>query len=409
MLLNIQQHILFALEWVFSQYISEVAGNMEQFDIIIVGGGMAGISVGYELASEASVLILEQEENPGLHATGRSAAVYAASYGSDRPALFALSQASASFFECPPPGFCEHPLLSPRGVMYIAHEQKLSQLRQSFERMRQVNHSLQWLDEAAIKEKVPLLRTEYAKQAMYEEQAYDIDVHGLQEGYLKGIRHSGGTLRTHQQVQGLEHHQGQWSVICQQNTYKAPVIINAAGAWADKIAELADVPQIGLTPLRRTAVLLEPPEQAQISRWPLMVEFEETFYLKPDAGKVLASPADESLSAPCDSQPEEIDVAYAAHYAETALQMQVRKVDHSWSGLRSFVSDRTPVIGYCEKTPGFFWLAGQGGYGIQTAPAAAKLAASLVLNRGVPETIADLGLMQAAVSPARFEGAGSNA
>lgn len=388
---------------VIDRALKEVAGNMEQFDIIIVGGGIAGVSAGYELAQEGSVLILEKEEYPGQHATGRSAAVYAASYGSDRPALLALSKASAAFFEAPPEGFCEHPLIGSRGVMYVAHEDKLDRLRESFEQLRQVNRGLRLLDEAAIREKMPALRSEFTKQAIYEEQVYDVDVHGLQEGYLKGFRQRGGEIRVSHAVDKLDYIDGQWTVTCGENSYRAPVIINAAGAWADKVAELAAVAPVGLKPLRRTAILVDPPEGITPDGWPMVVELEEEFYIKPDAGKVLVSPADETLSPPCDAQPEEIDVAYAAHYAETAMEMKVRQVDHSWSGLRSFVDDRNPVIGYAADAPGFFWLAAQGGYGIQTAPAAARLAASLVIKRGLPMDIAELGLTESAVSPARLE------
>ncbi|WP_206019483.1 NAD(P)/FAD-dependent oxidoreductase [Pseudomaricurvus alkylphenolicus] len=380
----------------------DMAEMQQQVDFIVIGGGIAGVSVGYELSKSAKVLILEREEHPGQHSTGRSAAVFAASHGSSQPALYALSEASAPFFENPPIGFSEHPLINPRGVLFIAHEDKLEGLRQKYEQMQLVNKNLQLLDQDAIQKRMPALRPEYTRAAIYEERVYDLDVHGLQEGYLKGFRNNGGTLALKRSVDQMEYADGIWTVTSGEHRYFAPVVINAAGAWADQIARLAGTKPLSLQPLRRTAILVDPPAGKSPDNWPMTVEFEEQFYIKPDAGKLMVSPADETPSQPSDSQPEEIDVAYAAHYAETALDMEVTKVDHSWSGLRNFVADRNPVVGYAADAPGFFWLAGQGGYGIQTSPAAARLAASLALRRGVPEDIAGLGLKESEVSPARL-------
>ena len=192
-------------------------------------------------------------------------------------------------------------------------------------------------------------------------------------------------------------------------SFAAPVVVNAAGAWADVVAELAGARPIGLQPMRRTALLVDPPEGVRIDDWPMVIDVEETFYFKPDAGLLLLSPADETPSPPCDAQPEALDVAVAIDRVQTATTLEVRRVRHRWAGLRSFVADRAPVAGWDPEAAGFFWLAGQGGYGIQTAPAMARTAAALLQNEALPGDLVDAGVDPRALSPERLQGPVSKA
>jgi len=375
---------------------------VERYDVIIIGGGIAGTSVGFELSKNSSVIILEQEKHPGYHATGRSAAVYASSYGSENTALYALVRASWEFFDRPPEGFTQYPLHHHRGVLYIADQAQLEDLRQYYEGMKVRNPDAEWVGRDIIKNLFPVLKDRYTEAAIYDTNAHDLDVSALQEGYLKGIRRSGGVVKTGFRVTQLRKSKKMWIVSNGQQEYAAPCIVNAAGAWADEIAQKASVGKIGIKALRRSAILFDGPDNRDPSDWAMVVEFNEEFYFKPEAGKLLASPANEDPSEPCDAQPEELDIAYAAHYVQQALNLPVDKVNHSWAGLRSFVEDRGPVIGFDPVAEGFFWLAGQGGYGIQTAPAAGRLAASLISGEGVPQDMRALGLLESLTSPARL-------
>lgn len=391
---------------------------MTSYDYVIIGGGITGLSVGYQLSKHSSVLLLEQESQPGYHATGRSAAVFSPFYGSDRPALFSLSNASSDFFHQPPQGFCEHPLLKHRGLLMIAEKQKQTQLKETYNQLRTLVPDLKFLNQERVLEKLPALCDEFNQNAIYDDNVYDVDVHALQEGYIKGMRKHGAVIQTNQTVDQVTQKDSGWTVSTvtsnnEQALFQTDVVINAAGAWADKIAEMAGLTPLGIQPLRRSAMLIDTPapkNSAQIYQsedWPMALEFEENFYIKPDAGCLLVSAADEVLSPPCDAQPDELEIAYAAHYAEQALGIPIRKVNHSWAGLRTFVEDRSPVIGYSHEKSGFFWLAAVGGYGIQTSPASGRYAAALVMNQDVPKDIADLGMEKTLTSPARCKNTAS--
>tara|TARA_R110002153_G_scaffold246356_5_gene402205 strand:+ start:14913 stop:16097 length:1185 start_codon:yes stop_codon:yes gene_type:complete len=385
---------------------------MAAYDYIIIGGGITGLSVGYQLSKHSSVLLLEQESHPGYHATGRSAAVFSPFHGCDRPALFSLSNASSDFFHQPPQGFCEHPLLKHRGVLMIAEKDKQAQLKATYNKLLTLVPDLKFINQESVKEKLPALCDEYNQNAIYDDNVYDVDVHALQEGYLKSMRKQGAVIKTNQRVSQVTQKDNLWTVSAvsstnEQESFQTQVVINAAGAWADGIAEMAGLTPVGIQPLRRSAMLIDTPEPKnatqtyQSDEWPMVVEFEENFYIKPDAGCLLISAADETLSPPCDAQPDELEVAYAAHYAEQAFGIPIRKVNHSWAGLRTFVEDRSPVIGYSDEKKGFFWLAGVGGYGIQTSPATGRYAAALVMDQDVPKDISDLGMDKTFTSPAR--------
>lgn len=371
-------------------------------DILVVGAGMAGASVAYELAADRQVVVLEVEEHPGYHATGRSAAAYIPSYGFENPALRALTLASRGMLEAPDPAFRETGFLFPRGLISVAAPDGQEQLRASYQSKAAALDGVEWVDEAYLRSTIPILRDEYLQGAILERDVFDIDVHGLHESYLKGLKRRGGVCATASPVLSVSHSAGHWTVTTPSDSYTAPILVDAAGAWADVVAGMAGVAQIGLQPLRRTAILLDVP--AETDRWPLVVEADIGFYFKPDAGRLLVSPADESESAPCDAAPEEIDIACAAHYAEQALDINIRQVRHAWAGLRSFVADRTPVIGFDGHAEGFFWMAGQGGHGIQTAPAAAQLAAALITGGALPEVLRETPFDPVWVAPTRLSG-----
>lgn len=376
---------------------------METLDIIIIGAGMAGASIAGELSGRARVLLLEREEQPGYHSTGRSAAAFIPSYGCENPSLRLLTNQSLSFLLQPPELFQISTLLHRRGLLTLCPPGQEAAAQVEFEHLQQTIPGVKRADPEFIRERIPLIRDEYLAGGWYEPDVFDIDVHALHEGYLRTVRHHGGRLVNRANITGLRRRDDVWCVDTPEASYSAPLLVNAAGAWADEVAALAGIKGIGLRPLRRTAVLLDPPAGCDVSGWPLVLASDGSFYLKPDAGLILASPADEHPSSPCDAQPEELDIAYAVHYAQQALQLEVRQVKHSWAGLRNFVADRTPVIGFAPDADGFFWLVGQGGHGIQTAPASARLAAELLLHNRIPSDLEQAGFDPAWVSPRRLE------
>jgi D-arginine dehydrogenase len=368
-------------------------------EFLIIGGGMAGASVAYELAADARVTLLERESQPGYHSTGRSAALFSEIYGN--ASVRALSRASRDFLIAPTPGFCDIPLLQPRGVLYIA----TSEQRAALESLRDAPDVAGHLREISTRralDLVPVLRPENAVQCLYEPEAMDIEAAALHQAYLKGLKQRGGRVVANCEIRAIEHAAGSWSVSTGDALYGASILINAAGAWADEIAVLAGVHSVGLEPRRRTALLINPPAELNVQHWPMVMDIQETFYFKPDAGKLLLSPADETPSPPCDAQPEDLDVAIAVDRVEHATTLSIRQVTHQWAGLRTFVPDRSPVVGYDPKHTGFFWLAGQGGYGIQTAPAMSRFAAALAMHRPIPLDIQEEGLEPRALSPSRL-------
>ncbi len=374
----------------------------ESFDIVIIGAGIAGASLAGELENPSRVLLIERESQPGYHTTGRSAALFSETYGP--PAIRALSRASADFYDNPPAGSAAAPLLTPRGVLMVARADQLEMLEQTLADPT-TKGRLRRVDADVARAMVPILRPDYAVAGLYEESARDIDVHGLHQGYLRRFKAAGGRVVTDCEVRAIERQGAGWRVVTGRGDFSADVVVNAAGAWADEIGRLAGARPIGLMPRRRTAMMIEPPQGIDPSPWPMLVDMAEEFYIKPDAGRLLASPADETPSAPCDAQPEELDVAICIDRVMTACTLDVRRVDTKWAGLRSFVADRTPVVGFDDTVEGFFWLAGQGGYGIQTAPALGRLAAALVRGGPVPADIADEGAAAADLSPARLTAA----
>lgn len=369
-----------------------------QPDILVVGAGIAGTSAAAELARTHRVLLLEGEDALGLHSTGRSAAVFSETYGNR--AVRALTRASRDFLYHPPAEFSPYPLLKRRSWLQVASASQASALENLLAKEDVALRVRRVCPEEALALS-PLLRPEtVAAGGAYDTDAADIDVDALHRGYLRLLRQHGGTILTGARVTALVRSGGKWLVESTAGAFQAPIVINAAGAWADRIAMLAGVAPIRIQACRRTAVLVELAGGETSGEWPLTIDIEEAYYFKPDAGLLLISPADETPVEPCDVQPEEIDVATAIDRVERATLISIKRVRRSWAGLRSFAPDRSPVIGIDEAAPGFFWLAGQGGYGIQTAPAAARLAAAVLREETLPPSL--LGLDPASVAPGRF-------
>lgn len=372
---------------------------MTQFDIIVIGAGIAGASVAAHLAESRRVALLEREDRPGYHSTGRSAALFTEIYGN--ASVRGLTRASRNFLFAPPPTFTDVPLVRPRGCLYIATRQQLDAL-QTFQSQPDVAKATRRVTIAEALRLCPVLREDYVAAALLESDSSDIDVHALHQGYLRLFRQRDGQLATRAEVQALERSGGVWTVRAGVDRWQAPIVINAAGGWADQIAELAGLAKIGLQPRRRTAVLVDAPPGTDVGAWPFVHDVGEQFYFKPEAGSVFLSPADETPVEPSDVQPEEWDIAAGVERVEAATTLEIRRLKARWAGLRTFAPDRTPVLGFESAADGFFWLAGQGGYGIQTAAALSRAAAALVLGSPLPLDIANEGVNAADLSPARF-------
>lgn len=370
-----------------------------QADYIIIGAGIGGASIAYWLSRHARVLILERESHAGYHSTGRSAALFMASYGP--PQVRALTCASRDFFERPPAGFCEHPLLTPRGALMFAQQGQEAALDAHEALVGSVSSGVRRLTAWQAAECVPVLRAENLAGAVLETDARDIDVDGLLQGFLRGARANGARIEYDMEVQGMRRIDGVWEVHTRDGVRKAPTVINAAGAWADAIGAMAGAAPVGLVPKRRSALLFEAPAGMASAAWPMFMDVEESFYVKPDAGLLLGSPCNADPVAPHDVQAEELDIAIAIDAIERLTTMSVRRPRHVWAGLRSFVDGGEFVGGFDPAVPGLFWAAAQGGYGIQTAPAAGQLYDALLRGQPVPSRLTMFGVDPAVLDPAR--------
>jgi D-arginine dehydrogenase len=372
--------------------------NTRAADFLIIGAGMAGASCGYWLSRHGRVILLEREAQPGYHTTGRSAALYTETYGN--AAMRALTVASRAFYLDPPAGFASTPLLAPRGTLLVARADQLADLERLYGECRGLVGNLALWSGEQVRARVPAFRPDQVAAAVFEPDARDIDVHALHQGFLRGIRAAGGEVACNAEALALTR-SGGWQVESRAGVFRAPVVVNAAGAWADEIGRLAGARPLGLTPLRRTAITFDAPPGVDISEWPAVIDVDEQWYFKPDAGRLLASPADETPSPPCDAQPDEYDIALLVERLTQATTLKVPRLAAKWAGLRSFVADRTIALGFDTNVAGFFWLAGQGGYGIQTAPAAGRAAAALARGMELPADIGDLGVDAGQLSPSR--------
>jgi D-arginine dehydrogenase len=361
-------------------------------EIIVVGGGIAGVALGYELARERSVLLVEAEPELARHTTGRSAALFLPSYGP--PAVRLLTGASRARYAELVTELDTPPLLTPRTVLHLGADDTgaaaAAELR--------AEHGLAELPVAVAVGLCPPLAAEALRTVLVEE-ALDIDVMALHQGYVRGLRARGGRVRTGAGVRGLRRDGSGWLVELPAETVRAGLVVDAAGAWADRLAVLAGVRPVGLRPLRRTIAIAAVPAGRPDPAWPMVADAAERFYFRPEGDGLLISPEDETPSEPVDARPDELDVALALDRVNAVTTFGLRSVRTAWAGLRSFVADREPVIGSRPDEPGFAFHAAQGGYGIQSAPAAARYAAALLLDQPLP-----VPLDPAVVSPSRCQG-----
>jgi D-arginine dehydrogenase len=373
---------------------------MQEFDFAIVGAGIAGVSSAYHLAPLAKVIVLERERVAAYHTTGRSAALHSETYGS--PEIRAITVAAGHFYRKPPTGFADHALLTPRGALLAGRANQETAVRKAAAEFARLVPTVRWLEPTEALRRQPLLKPETCAGGAVFEEAEDMDVAAIHGGFLRGTRAAGGLLRLNAEVAAVDRRNGRWTIrLSDGETVVAANLINASGAWADVVAGLAGAKPVGLVPKRRTAFTFDAPAGMALAAMPMVIDFDETWYIKPEVGQFLGSPADETPSAPTDAQPEELDIALAVDRIQTATTLQIHRIKNKWAGLRSFVADKNLVIGYDGVADGFFWLAGQGGYGIQTAAAAGRLAAALAQGKALPGDIAELGVSEAALSPAR--------
>lgn len=331
-------------------------------DVVVIGGGIAGVSAAAELSEQMSVVLLERESTLAYHTTGRSAALFFGSYG--HPDTLPLTRRSLEWFNDPPN--VDHPVLTPRGAMTLCFTGELPDLE----------GGIPITAEEAV-ERVPALHAEQLVGAVWEPDAADMDVAAIHQAYVRRLRSNGGTIATSREVTDLAAGPP-WRVVTPEGTCEAGQVVNAAGAWGDVIAGLAGLRPVGLVPKRRTAFMVTaPPDSAE---WPLVTDAEHSFYFKPDGVQLLCSPADETPSEPVDARPEDVDIALAIERINEVSTLQIRSIRSSWAGLRTFAPDGSMVIGPDPDEPTFHWLVGQGGTGIQTAPAAAELLADLVAD-----------------------------
>ena len=363
-------------------------------DVIVIGAGIAGASIAARLAGVAHVLILEMEAQAGYHATGRSAANFEPTYGP--PVIRALTKASGAFFKDPAEGFAEVPLLAPRGVLMLGDADDGTSAQEH------IGHGYRACEFAEAKQRYPLLHEGAATHFLIDDSTMDTDVEALLRGFLAQHRRAGGTLLCKAAVTRGERRGGLWHVHTNAGECQAPVIVNAAGAWADVVAKACGVLDLGLTPKRRSACIVPGPPGVDLRGWPQVGNLKETFYAKPMGGKLMISPSDAVPSEPHDAFADDLALAEAIDQYQRFFDHEVTRIDNSWGGLRTFSPDGNPVIGFDAEAGGFFWCAGQGGYGIQTAPALSLLAAALLQLKSVPAEIARFGVTAAELAPGRF-------
>jgi D-arginine dehydrogenase len=363
------------------------------FEVVVIGAGIAGATAAAHLSADRRVALIEAEDVAGYHTTGRSTALWILNYG---PAdVRGMSALSRPFFENPPKGFAEAPLMRKRPVLTLAAAGQEAE----FAKMLAESRSLRQVAPAELKAMIPALRAGYASAAAIEEDAFEMDVAALLQGFLRQLRARGGVLALRSRAGRIERRKGSWEVEVKGGAvFHAPVIVDAAGAWGDEVAACAGVAPIGLEPKRRTALIIDPAPWA-VADWPAVTDAVTSWYAKPEARtKLLVSPAEETDMPPQDVRPDDIDVAIAVDRMQQALDIEVRRVEHSWAGLRTFTRDRSLAIGWDGAAEGFFWSVGQGGYGIQTSPAQGRIVADLVCGRDPGEAAA----VVARVDPRRF-------
>ncbi|HEX6017309.1 MAG TPA: FAD-dependent oxidoreductase [Burkholderiaceae bacterium] len=370
-----------------------------EFDAVVIGAGIAGASFAHALAPHARVLLLEREDQPGMHSTGRSAAMFMESYGP--PQVRALTRASRAFYERPPAGFADTPILSARGALYVGWQGQQAALDGMLRELRATGSTVERIDAAQCLRRVPVLRAEGLVGGVLEVDAMDIDVHALHHGFLRGFRRAGGALWCGAELLSAEHGSSGWTItLADGRRVVARTLVNAAGAWADEVARRCGAQPLGIQPKRRSAFTFAAPDGVDARGWPTVADVDERWYFKPDAGQLLGSPANADPVPAHDVMPEELDIATGIAAIEAATTLTIRRPARTWAGLRSFAPDGELAIGWDAQRSGLFWLAGQGGYGIQSAAGAAELAAALWRGAALPAALQ--GVAAQALEPARF-------
>ena len=370
-----------------------------QRDFVIIGGGISGAAAAYFLSPLGSVALLEQEEQFGAHSSGRTAGQFTVGITADR--MRAMAGASRSFFVAPPEGFAETPLVERRGSLTVGRAEQKAALDRLDERVRTAGGTSEMVDRDGALALFPALRPDHVDLGVYEVDALDIDVHVLLQGYLKGARQNGAVLATGNGIRGISHRGGEWHVETGEESYHAPVLVNAAGGWTDAIAALAGQRPVGIQPYRRTAFTFSLLPDGLGADWPHVTTADYTWYIKPEAGCFMGSPADAVAVEPGEMYPDYIDVAQGIHNIEQDTTLTITRPLSSWAGMRSFVPDRNPVCGVRAEAPGFIWMTGQGGCGVLTSPAMGQAVAAIAQNAALPDGLAALGLTTASLSPER--------
>lgn len=372
---------------------------MKIFDFLVIGGGISGTSAAYELANFGSVALLESESSLGYHSTGRSAALFTRNFGNKT--VRAINQVSETFFNNPPDGFCLNDLLTPRGSLTIATPGQEKKLDLLFNYATEQN-KIEQLTPEETSEMAKIVKSEQVGIGAYEPGVTDIDVASLHQGYIKGFLKRGGEIFKTQPVEQMNYEDEIWQIKTGKSEFQAKQIINAAGGWAEQIGVLANAAKIGLVAKRRTAVVVEAPNGIDVNKLPVIEFTDSNAYIKAEGGKLMVCPGDQTPVEPQDIQPDEMDVAILIDWLQNKTNIKVKRIEHSWAGLRSFVADEIPVVGYDAKAPKFFWLAGQGGFGIMMAPTLACACASLIVHKKLPQELLDVGVTADSLSPNRF-------
>lgn len=362
--------------------------------IVVIGGGIAGLSLAAAVADGVDVTVIERECQLGYHASGRSAALFTETYGNRLVRGLTIASRKAIFDG----GFVAHK----RGALHVGRADDAAAIDRLAGELQALVPSVRRLTAAEVHALVPVIDPSTTCGGVYEPGAVDVDTARMLAASASALKGRGGVIRTGEEVLGIARQGGGFTVTTSAGVYTADIVVNAAGAWVDVVAGLAGLPRLGFQPKRRTAFLFDPPEGVDISSWPLVVDLHEKFYFKPDAGRLIGSPADETDSEPCDAYPEDIDVAIAVDRIERVTSMLIGRPSTPWAGLRTFSPDRSPVAGFDPRLPGFFWLGGQGGYGFQVSLTLARIGAALMSGEALPADVADLGVTAEALSPQRF-------
>ncbi len=370
---------------------------MNTYDFLVVGAGIAGASIAARLGETHSVLLVDMEERAGYHTTSRSAASYEPNYGP--VPMLVLTRASHDFFMQPPRGFTDSPLFTPRGSLFLEAEGQAD----NTEYLLSKSSGLIELSIAKTCDLFPVLRPDYAKRCFLDGQTGDLDVDLLHRGFLRMLKERGGTVLLSSSLLSVERREGRWKVRCGSTDIAATVIVNAAGAWGDAVAKLCGAVPVGLIPKRRSIGVIPMPDGLAFAHWPMVTDMGETWYAKPQSGKLIVSSADATPVEPHDAYADDMAIAEGIDRMMAATTIEVERLDHSWGGLRTFASDGNPIVGFDPHTDGFFWLVGQGGYGIQSSPGLSAMAADMARGQPISETIIEMGLSRADIAPERFK------